>query len=241
MEKPCDLCGKVFDTATRNMGKGRQRYCSAPCRSKAQNQQYWRRRNPKKHDSELSRCCVICGVTFQADQSHPNAKTCSEKCNNARQNAKRRRETAESYERLPERECAECGALFKPHAFATERGKYCSSGCATRFRAKADSRYRAKVNGAYNKRLQSKEWRTARVLVIARDAATCRVCGGTEKRMSVHHLFDEHDHSPENLITVCGPCHHDLHSFVLKSVNGKVVISGPIFDYLGVTVLEVVQ
>lgn len=239
MEKTCDLCGTLFDTSTRNRGKGRHRYCSKACRSKAHNQQYWRRHHVPIPPQELVRICVACGVTFQTDKHHLQALTCSVKCNEARQNAARRRATAQTYDALPQRECTECGTLFKPNKFTAKCAKYCSRKCADKFRRRESGRKRQLVYGQYNKRLVTSAWKKARIVALQRDHRTCRVCGNRNKIMAVHHLFDEHDHAPENLITVCRPCHHDLHSFSIGKVNGHVTISGAIFKYLGIAAMEV--
>lgn len=88
--RKCDVCDAEFDAITRNFGRGRQRYCSAKCRSTANNRRYWRRRNAQKTIEELTLACVVCGVGFISDKYHPNALTCSVSCNESRMNSQRR-------------------------------------------------------------------------------------------------------------------------------------------------------
>src|SRR5258706_550521 len=229
----CVVCDAEFDASTRNFGKGRQIYCSPKCRQKADNRRHRLRRNPPKSETELKRICVICGIGFQTDAAHPNALTCSVKCSEARMNAQRRREAAERYDVKPEMECADCGKRFSVSKFAAKSGvrmqKFCSQACAGRAAQRA---YYQRNKRPYSKRLGAKAWREAKAKAVERDGGKCQLCSADGKH--VHHIFhrteaEMHDHSLENLVSLCGSCHTKIHDIKIGRVDGEVVISGVAF------------
>lgn len=240
--KKCAICETEFDALSRNFGRGRHRYCSAKCRQVADNRRHYRRRNPKKSVEELTRACVICGLTFVADVHRPNQLTCSVKCNEARMNAMRRRQSAERHDGS-RRECAECGKGFLPNKFGTGKTKYCSIAC----RKVAINRKRAQLDTRpYNPRLLTAKWQHAKKIAVARDGGKCCLCGTEAKPPHVHHIFyrteaEMNDHSPENLLTLCKSCHPKIHDIKLGRIDGQVVVSGAVLDLLGVSVLSVVK
>lgn len=61
-------------------------------------------------------------------------------------------------------------------------------------------------------------WRKLRSIVVDRDNHECKVCGIIEQkaRLYVHHKKELKDYphlalDMNNLITVCGNCHNDIH------------------------------
>ena len=68
----------------------------------------------------------------------------------------------------------------------------------------------------------SKEWKSACCIVWKRDGQTCQKCGDKSEyphkkvEMHVHHIVSfknkELRASPDNLILLCDPCHHWVHS-----------------------------
>lgn len=236
----CAVCGGAFDASTRNRGKGVHKYCSKRCRQRADNQRHYRRRNPKKTEAELNRECVICGISFVTDAHHPSALTCSVKCNSARMDRVRREKRAKRQD-LSARACEECGTLYTPHPISAHKQKFCSKRCQNRVM----QRRRERPTGKY-KRLMRKDFLDAKARVLERDSSKCRLCGMGEGRLHVHHIFhrtevEMHDHSLENLITLCDSCHGKIHDIRVGRVDGEVVVSGAVFDLLGVDSVKVVQ
>jgi hypothetical protein len=67
-------------------------------------------------------------------------------------------------------------------------------------------------------------WKTIREQVLKRDNWTCVYCGfRAYKFMMVNHIGPEDNHDPENLETVCKPCHSVLHIGV-NAMNGYVTV-----------------
>jgi hypothetical protein len=66
------------------------------------------------------------------------------------------------------------------------------------------------------------KWRRVRELVLQRDNWTCVYCRiHAYKFMMVNHIGSEDNHDPQNLETVCKPCHSVLHMGV-NSMQGYV-------------------
>jgi len=241
----CAVCETEFDANSRNFGRGRQTYCGPKCRQVADNRRHYRRRNPPKSEAELQRVCVMCGVKFTAGRFRPEALTCSVKCNEARMNAKRRRETAERYDVIGEMECAECGTKFTPGKYAAKSGpkapKFCSMRCARRVAARA---FYQRNKRPHDPRLKVKAWKDAKAKAVERDGGKCRLCGVPANH--VHHVFhrtaaEMHDHNLDNLVTLCNPCHNKMHEIKVGRVDGEVVVSGAVFDLIGVSAVKVIK
>jgi hypothetical protein len=160
-------------------------------------------------------------------------------------NAERRREAAQRYDGVGQKICEECGSPFTAGKFAAKSGprqkKFCSVRCARRVAQRALYQ-RATSKG--NVRLASAAWKTARAAVLSRDGQICRMCGMPGSH--VHHLFhrtdaERHDHSEENLVTLCNVCHSKIHDIKVGRLNGEVVISGAVFALLNVESVKIVQ
>ncbi len=67
-------------------------------------------------------------------------------------------------------------------------------------------------------------WKTIREQILRRDNHTCVYCNfRAYKFMMVNHIGPEDNHNPENLETVCKPCHSVLHIGV-NAINGYVTV-----------------
>ena len=241
--KKCVVCDTEFDANSRNFGRGRQTYCGPKCRQTADNRRHYRRRNPPKSEAELQRICVTCGNKFTAHYSDPNALACSVMCGEARMNAERRRQAAERYDVLSQMECGECGTKFTAGKYASKSGpkapKFCSPKCARRVAQRA---HYQRTKRKTNPRLGAAIWQVARAKAIERDGGKCRVCGVEANH--VHHAFhlteaEMHDHSPDNLICLCGSCHSKAHDIRIGKEGDEVIISGLVFSLLGITKVRI--
>lgn len=237
----CSVCGEPFDANERNRGKGIQKYCSKKCRTKADNKRAYQRR--KKPTPILDRICVICDLPFKTDAHHPNALTCSIKCNEARMNRERRMKTMRKVA-VVIRECDICGKQFQPHRRSVNVQKYCSPECSheAKLRSQRDSARATKNINPRSVRFRKKDWQDAKARILARDKS-CRLCGSSD-RLHVHHIThltddERNDHSDENLIALCGSCHNKAHRFELGKKDGKWIISSELFNLLGITEVTV--
>ena len=147
------------------------------------------------------RTCVICEREFQPDAWHPKALVCSTKCNELRMNEVRkvkRKHNTEIYAKA----CKECGTAYIPNKYSWHRQKYCSEKCAVRVGQR--SHYK-KVDGRDNQRWKSAAWKKITKEVKQRDGNKCKVCGTSDTRLNVHHIYHRTDdekndntHNPPN-------------------------------------------
>lgn len=239
----CAVCGERFDASLLNRGKGIHRYCGKKCRTRADNQRAYNRRKSKEPLPQLDRKCVICGINFAADAFHPNALTCSQKCNQARMDRVRRQPRAKNTD-LSERACVECGTAYTPSVMSAHKQLYCSHKCAVRV---AQRKLRMRGAGRPSQpRLKTAKWKEAARAAIERASGKCQSCVIGTTRLNVHHKFhmteaERHDHSGENLIVLCGTCHRGVHDIQLGKRDGRIVISGLVFRLLGITEVQVVD
>ena len=187
------------------------------------------------------RFCVICSSKFQTDKYHPNALTCSKRCNELRMNQVRKDKRRERGEPKAKK-CLECGEIYTPSKYAWHKSKYCSVKCASRV---AQRKYVARNRQRSDPRLRSRTWEKLRKEIRERDNNECQICGSGYK-LNVHHIFyatpdDENNNSSDNLVTLCGKCHYRIHRIGLSFQNGKVVISGLALDFLGIGNIEIAK
>lgn len=132
--------------------------------------------------------------------------------------------------------CQRCGKEFSHKAGSTyatfKTQKFCSKPCAD----VGGKRYFGPENANWNgnprrKHRESKQAAWARA-VISRDLATCQKCGATDIELQAHHVQPYAEH-PErrwdisNGLTVCAPCHWQIHATTENAVNsGKPVTGG---------------
>lgn len=238
----CSVCAEPFNASERNRGKGVQKYCSQKCRTRADNQRAYQRR--KKPTPLLDRVCTICEMPFVTDPAHPNALTCSIKCNEARMNRERRMKTMRKVA-LIIKECDICGKQFQPHRRSINVQKYCSPECSHegKLRSQQDRARAVKNVNPRASRFAKKDWQDAKVRILARDKS-CRLCGSTG-RLHVHHIThlteaERNDHSDDNLLALCSQCHSKIHRFELGKRDGKWIISSETFKLLGITEVIIV-
>ena len=177
--------------------------------------------------------CATCKIEFHPDIWHQKALTCSQKCNELRMN-KVRKKGRGLRKKVQAKACLECGTIFIPSKFSWHRQKYCDRKCAIR----VSQRSYNKRNGVRdNSRYRTAAWKKIAGKVRERDGNRCRVCKVKTKRLSVHHIYhrtiEEMDnHDPKNLLTLCGSCHFSFHRITVGRENGKLVVSGLVFDFL---------
>ena len=116
----------------------------------------------------------------------------------------------------PSRTCEQCGNEFRPKS---SRTTYCSRDCAN---AAHSRRMIGRGNSHYKQGKSYAKWfRTMRPLILERDGNRCSVCAAspvltflrsgktvTRSALVIHHINEDvRDNRPQNLITLCVPCH----------------------------------
>jgi len=82
--------------------------------------------------------------------------------------------------------------------------------------------------------LKKSEWKKLRENIKKRDNYTCQSCGCDlhQRKSNCHHIVPysiSHDNSPENLTTLCIPCHASIEFYLKKAllrVGGEEVETG---------------
>ena len=86
----------------------------------------------------------------------------------------------------------------------------------------------------YQAFLRSHYWHQVKQVVLSRDNYTCRCCNTRThvKRLEVHHITYEHHGDEanhlEDLVTVCGNCHAEIHGKPERWNEGLTPISKPL-------------
>ena len=237
MEKLCDECNATF--TTRSKSPNRERFCGKRCYQK-----FWNRHtNERLHPEKLihARICACCGVEFTPDRQHPFAKTCSVKCSQRRVAlelaAKRERERDTS-----SRPCAECGTEFVRSKYSAHKNIYCSSRCAVRVNHRIFAERHPERIIENGKKSNRRRWDGNHAAALERDGRKCIQCGA-EKKLRVHHRdgsgeAESPNHDLQNLETLCSTCHKRIHKLSYRVIDGVVVISGPVFEHLGITIVR---
>ena len=174
----CQICGKEFRyLKTAYSGK----YCSRKCKHIGH----------RKPESYVVKQCVKCGKVFTS-WVYFNQKYCSQVC----------------YGRTKhniEKQCLQCGKLYYTIKCRREKSKFCSRLCQNTWQAR--QQIKSPPNPA--SRLCCVFWKGIRKAVLLRDGHACQKCGSSF-RLMVHHIVPwriSHDDGPDNLITLCQPCH----------------------------------
>ena len=220
----CTKCGKGFDRETRslwgaNEGGKRRQFCSKECSAS-----YWRGvLNAKRYRPILARACAWCAKDF-TPKLRRAAKFCSHQCSDK---AKWQREHPPVERKLV---CQSCSGEFS--ALGGARRKFCSPKCYRRYWTK---QWRATHPGWRKKHDRKNKWGGTWIAALERDNFSCQVCGrvGSSEDLNgliVHHLDGEGEtrgknHALENLQTLCGPCHGEVHhSLMLIRKEGKLFV-----------------
>lgn len=196
-------------------------------------------------EEERRASCEVCSREFVRDRSHPKARTCSQPCSQQRFNRLRREKSAAR--QAPSQHCPECGGSFVPHRFSQNWQKFCSHRCSGRNNARINRRRNPGVDRD-NQRKRRLDGNLLRAL--ERDQHRCVRCGvqaSGRRHLNVHHIdghggrADGANNDLENLATLCNKCHKEVHTFKYRIVDGEVLISGAVFDWLGLTRIRIVK
>lgn len=183
-DEPCQNCGKLVHRTPFHSRTQDHVFCSRKCYGQ------WKRRR-------IQVACQNCGRVFEGKQSDAaDTRYCCLACYNQAR--------AQKFTMLI---CQHCGKPFqRPAAFVNPNmylGKYCSAECMGLSRRLPDS-IRSDYDHQFTESLKEQ--------IRNRDGRKCQVCGRAESQLSrsldVHHIdYDKTNCHPDNLISLCGPCH----------------------------------
>lgn len=215
----CKVCGKKFETYTR---QGGNKTCSPQCANQLKGANAAKTRVDES--KKITKPCLHCGTPFESYKSR-NRLYCSRKCKHAARSENGR-------VTIP---CAFCG---KPTEFIKAQielrgGKYCSQEC--RYSAMSIARTGKNnpnwVGGAPTVTWRGPNWGRQKRKARRRDKYTCQKCGGIHKASSqtlhVHHivpfrLFSDYKTANQlnNLISLCISCHGKAEAITRHYVDG---------------------
>lgn len=191
----CSVCGKLTTS-----GVPYRKYCSDACVSV----------NNRMKKREYTCVCDVCGLTFTRTKKY--VKRCSKEC----------REIASKRLLNIHRECVECksGFVVRRH----NKRKLCHS-CSEKKRAEVkrdaptvsvDLSFRNKglLETPVNTWYASGFTKALKDKIKQRDGWECYICGKTTN-LHVHHIIpriEGGEHTPDNLVTLCGGCHRSVES-----------------------------
>lgn len=170
--------------------------------------------------------CAICGKDFKVIPARAaTSKYCSYACLGASKKQLFAGEGSPGYiqgvDRSP-KECQHCKQVFKQRETESItvflKRKFCSKKCADiagfRYTGKDHPNYSEEAERTLSRGRLMDRWGN---LVKARDGFKCVMCGSAEKELHAHHVKPWKSH-PElryevsNGITVCAPCHWNIHA-----------------------------
>lgn len=125
------------------------------------------------------------------------------------------------------KKCKSCRTVyFRKGKTAREKSNYCSKSCAMQGEAHWNWKGgKTSVNHRLRNTQEYKAWRDA---VYKRDCWTCQHCNYKGKDIVAHHIkpFNEYPklrHTVSNGITLCRPCHKNVHSEIGVSTRFQKV------------------
>lgn len=229
LTKTCAECGSEFQVDDGKRNWQSIKYCSKECQRVVNLKRVKERYEPVQYPQ--ARQCRWCGKGFLVEG--PGGKPrqyCSRKCYLEKaQNQKMVEREANREKKV----CPTCGTAFFPHPSNVKRQVFCSTKCYYAKSRKAHEwKHRPPVSATV-------EFNYMRPLIKKRDNGVCTLCGKSD-RPQIHHWDGSGrkinaDNQESNLATLCHDCHHSIHRVTVVKVSGQWMVSGAIFDILGVT------
>lgn len=231
VEFTCDYCGKILKAWPSQKGKagGHEHiFCPGKCKAMWQSENCRRENNPNWQGRTVMRGCEICGVEFEAWMCLIEIgwdRFCSNECQAIwqKQSDHNRGANHPNWKGGEvERECRECGTIFKTHpAWIRKgggRGQFCSPDCSHAF-AKRTGQFAGANNPRWIDGRSYEPYTSAwteefRDFIRARDQHICALCGEVARPAShaikppVHHIdYDKTSTAARNALTLCHSCH----------------------------------
>lgn len=133
--------------------------------------------------------------------------------------------------------CQHCGVDFSLKKGSTvttfRKQKFCSNACGNkggiRHFGAANTKWTGRPTRRQSRPSKHAAWARA---VISRDLAACQRCGATDTELHAHHVKSHKDYPElrfdlDNGLTVCAPCHWQIHSkTIANGVNSGETAAG---------------
>ena len=201
IKKICLFCNKVYYLSP--SVAIRSKYCSWKCKGIARSKVRGKEHPLFKEKIELQ--CKICDKKFKIKPSHHkrgNAKYCSRACQS--QSLKERTGKDNPLFTSVEILCANCRKKVFMQPNQIRQKNYCSEKCrVTHMKKENHSCWMGGISfEPYSPDFDDK----LKQQIRERDGYKCQTCG--EYGHPVHHIdYDKQNSVPDNLITLCVPCH----------------------------------
>lgn len=182
--------------------------------------------------------CINCGAEYTVRPCHvATTKYCSNRCHGEYQS---KYKTGPNHPRWTGGErtkvCGYCGKEYglRPNKPITtlKKSKFCSKPCADIGGIKHTGPDHYNWKGGIRLRGRDSKHAGWASKVISRDNAECVMCGAIGVELHAHHVESYKDspskrHNVSNGITLCAPCHWNLHSaMTANSVNSVELLPG---------------
>lgn len=196
---------------------GRSKFCSLTC----YHADY--REHPERYNVNLQKSppvhlnCKTCGKPFVVNKARAEKEKplyCSYRCMGLDPNRSQGANNPNFRDATITGLCQQCGKKFVTTKWHQQRklGRYCSVACKSLWQSQSgviSGPNSGTWLGGKSFEPYGYEFNTALKRTIKnRDQHTCRICGKTGVKLAVHHSdYDKRNNSPDNLFTLCFPCH----------------------------------
>jgi len=76
----------------------------------------------------------------------------------------------------------------------------------------------------YKPAIPQDDWDALRSAIMVRDELKCQDCNRTDSVLSVHHIdCDKTNNDPDNLVSLCWPCHTERHQKIFWARNSREI------------------
>lgn len=201
----CDVCDEQFRKQATHAEKYDRHFCSNECKSEA-------------YKNRVKLECDNCGDDFERRKSHYDECTnqfCSVACR------------AEYESTRHSVECKNCGQLTEKtgYQYRNADAHYCSTEC--RNEHQQGDNHPSWISGSWllktlRRHVGEFRWRNRFDHLDMASPLKCEACGATEDEVNQSALDTHHivpvmaggSNHPENLMTLCRPCHRSVDSFM---------------------------
>lgn len=226
--RTCDWCGEEFTRPRSEFTDSEHNFCGEDCYGK------WHSENHVGEDAshykggKIEVECANCGDSFEkfpSDVAGTNFSYCSHECQDEHRSEVYVGENHPTYARIAVK-CYHCGDELEvvPARYEKQERFFCSQECkaatwSDEFAGGGNPSWKGGVSRYYGSGFSA----SYRSEIRSRDGKRCQDCGMTAEQhmekfgrdLEVHHIIpfrlfedgDEAAHQPDNLITLCRPCH----------------------------------
>lgn len=176
--------------------------------------QYVRENHPRWRGADLNSSCDACGKTFRKRYENSGTRFCSKDCMTKVASGPAHWNWQGGITKL-EFDCALCGVPVVRQGVSKSKEHFCSDCKGKAYIGERSPRWA----GAHaHWRDYPEGWNGAlKEKIRERDGFACRLCGtpqaSLQRKLDVHHIDkNKQNIAEDNLVSLCGPCHHRLHN-----------------------------